>query len=302
MPHAKVMIQIIYSVSGGYDYEFVDTVGEKYYCRICECVLRDARLTECCGQHYCDSCLEKWLQVKGKNICPYCSQENFKNKALIREINGFRIRCTNHKKGCRWVGSLGVLKVHLESNEGCDYVEVSCDLYGYATRITPTDCIPVKTKEACRKRVERRNLADHQKECIYRPFICEYCGFVDIYDAIAGTGLIWRDKRIFFHGNHHRYCHHYPLECPNKCGEWIKCRSEGSHRRLCPLEPLDCPFKSVGCTDKILQKDLDNHTQLNTPGHLLLLHQKLAQIHDKLAHTIRELAHKLEELVRKMKN
>ena len=95
-------------------------------------VLRDARLTECCGQHYCDSCLRKWLE-KNKT-CPQCRKKDFQNmlnREKIREINEFKVRCTNKEKGCKWVGELGALKHHLESDNGCDYVMVICSNTAY---------------------------------------------------------------------------------------------------------------------------------------------------------------------------
>ena len=92
-------------------------------------MLRDARLTECCGQNFCDSCLTEWLKRGEGKSCPHCRQTDFKsfiNKEKIREINEFRILCTHHKKGCSWVGKLEDIKQHLEGNDGCGYVVVEC--------------------------------------------------------------------------------------------------------------------------------------------------------------------------------
>ena len=99
-------------------------------------VLRDARLTECCGQHYCDSCLRKWLE---RNMsCPQCRTVGFPSildKPMIREINEFKVYCTHKNKGCKWVGELESLKHHLESDNGCGYVMVRC---GNSTKDLPT--------------------------------------------------------------------------------------------------------------------------------------------------------------------
>ena len=104
------------SAVGGYDYTFVDEIPAKYHCQICSYVLRDARLTVCCGQHFCDLCLKQWSASQGSRLtCPYCREEGSSsvlNKALIREINEFRVKCTNHQKGCDWVGELGGLNKH----------------------------------------------------------------------------------------------------------------------------------------------------------------------------------------------
>ena len=53
--------------------------------------------------------------------CPHCRQMNFRrmtNKALIREINEFRVYCTHRKEGCGWVGKLAAIENHLESDRG----------------------------------------------------------------------------------------------------------------------------------------------------------------------------------------
>ena len=40
------------------------------------------------------------------------------NRAMIREVNELKIYCTNHSEGCGWVGQLGELKNHLDSDKG----------------------------------------------------------------------------------------------------------------------------------------------------------------------------------------
>ena len=55
------------------------------------------------------------------------------NKEKIREINEFRIRCTNSKKGCKWVGELRAIQGHLESESGCRFVKVNCSNGAYNT-------------------------------------------------------------------------------------------------------------------------------------------------------------------------
>ena len=66
----------------------------KYQCKICYDLLRDARLTECCGQHYCGPCLDKWIASsrsrRSRVTCPQCREENFTHivdKSLTREID-----------------------------------------------------------------------------------------------------------------------------------------------------------------------------------------------------------------------
>ena len=62
----------------------------KYQCNICFEELRDACLTECCGQHYCSQCLYKWTNSNAHISCPQCREADFKhikNKSLMREIH-----------------------------------------------------------------------------------------------------------------------------------------------------------------------------------------------------------------------
>ena len=280
-------------------------IAPKYHCGICHNVLRDARLTECCGQNFCDSCLTEWLKKQGGGkSCPHCRQMSFKsfiNKEKIREINEFRIRCTHRKKGCDWVGKLEDIEQHLDGNDGCGYVVVKCtndrcrDYHVYL-------CYPATCGEA----IERRYLSDHQKnKCKYRQYTCEYCGHVDTYDAIAGTGMDWGLSVSFDEcHNHYDRCDQFPLKCPNKCGEKeIKRKDVDSHRKTCPLEPLDCPFKTVGCKDEISRKDMEHHTQKSVQSHLLLVvqsHQELARKNDELTEKMEKFNNELSACLEKI--
>ena len=225
-------------------------------------VLRDPRLTECCGQHYCDSCLKKWLE-KNKT-CPHCRKKDFQNildKAMIREIKEFKVRCTNKEEGCEWVDELGALKDHLESDNGCGYVVVTCSNHAsiYARLI-----LFFLAPSICGEGMERRHLTHHQKNvCLYRQYTCQHCGHVDTYDAIAGSGEVRNDgSKIRHGGNHYEQCIEYPLDCPNECGaENIKRKNMEEHKEICPLEAIVCPFSEFCNIDNniILRKDIEDH-------------------------------------------
>ena len=288
------------TVCGGYEYEFVEATADKYNCGICLKVLRDAQLTVCCGHHYCETCLKQWLASKtheGKKTCPHCRTVNFQsfpNKEKIREINGY---CSHRGKGCEWVGELGALKEHLDSDKNCGYEVVRCTSGAYK-HMGPG---MYSRQMTCGVAMERRNLANHQnKECVYRQYTCEYCGYTDTYDAIAGSGRI-RNRRSNI-GSPLSECADYPLDCPNEKN--IKRKNMKRHQESCPLEPLDCPFKHVGCTAaKIVHKDMDTHCQENMQEHLLLVvlsHQQLAhknkELEQELARTKQDLSHKVNEL------
>ena len=229
---------------GGYEYEFIEKVPEKYTCSsICTKVLRDPHLTACCGQHFCETCLQHWFRKQGREVCPHCREENsnhFLDKPVKREIDGLKIHCSNRKTGCSWVGALSSLKPHLESEKGCGYVEVSCS-------------------KNCNKQLKRKDLTKHlTQHCPLRKYKCQHCGEEDTYQTITEK--------------HYDECPSYPLDCPNKCGVRGIMRSKmGQHRSKCPLEPVNCPFQETGCQATLLRKDLDGHVAASNQQHLFLV-------------------------------
>ena len=108
---------------GGHDHEFIGEVPDRFNCQICANVICEPHLAVCCGQHFCESCLNKWFTRQGKENCPHCRAEgegfhHVINKGLRSEINQLKIKCSNRGAGCEWVGELEQLKEHLESEKG----------------------------------------------------------------------------------------------------------------------------------------------------------------------------------------
>ena len=171
-----------------------------------------------------------------------------------------KIRCTNRREGCGWVGELGGLKSHLDSDKGCDFAEVAC------------------TNKGCGERVSRKDLQIHlQEKCYYRPYECEHCGRKDTFSAITG------EIKYGNYGGHYSDCYEYPLDCPNRCGVTsIRRRAMPDHHSSCPLEPVDCPFKDAGCTEKIARKRMEDHMTGNQQKHMLLIFQSLKQSKQEL--------------------
>ena len=122
---------------GGYDYDFVDDIQSKYKCVICQCVLREARLTV--GKtSVIRVSNNRSHSVATSNVCPHCRTVKFRsirNLEKIREINEFRVRCCHHKKGCPWIGKLEDFQGHLRSDQGCIYAEIKCQNFGFRLKI-----------------------------------------------------------------------------------------------------------------------------------------------------------------------
>ena len=71
------------------DYEFVEDTVEELTCSICMKVLCEPHLVNCCGQQFCEHCLEKWL-LKNKTS-PHCRSTDYVRKflCLAMAINDF---------------------------------------------------------------------------------------------------------------------------------------------------------------------------------------------------------------------
>ena len=246
---------------GGHDYDFVGKVPDRLNCQICTKVLCEPRLAVCCGQHFCESCLNKWFdRQRGKQSCPHCRAEgegfnHVINKGLRSEVNQLKIRCCHHEHGCEWMGELGALKAHLKSESGCGFVMVEC----------PNKC-SMRAHTMLRKDL-KKHLTQH---CYLRPYICEYCGLKDTYAAITG----FRQRSLSDNGyfGHQATCPEVPLICPNKCGpRKIKRKDMDCHRSKCPNERVECTFAEAGCKGVIRRCQLEDHMTSSQQKHLLML-------------------------------
>ena len=220
-------------------YVFVDKVPEDYQCSICTNILTNPVLIECCGQHFCEVCLEKWLAKQ--QTCPHCrdtSVKYIKNRHIQRNINGLRIYCSYRPKGCSKISTIGDYASHLTE---CLFVEVVCG-------------------NQCGKAVIRKDLKHHiNTECPNRKVKCVYCQEVGMHKDITTD-------------THQGTCPSYPLPCSNNCGALrIERQDVEAHKESCPLEPVKCPFFHAGCTDLIPRKKLEAHSTSNTQNHLMKL-------------------------------
>ena len=272
-------------VYGGYDCEFVGAVSDRLNCNVCTKVLRDPHLAVCCGQHFCESCLNKWFTRQGKESCPHCRAEGREfnhviHKGLRSEVNQLKIRCSNHGEGCQWTGELGALKQHLESDNGCGFMVVEC----------PNKCkgilfVSLGGLEISTKSVRRKDLDNHLTQfCYLRPYQCEFCGLKDTYEAITGNNYVVpiRFDEDDYCG-HQATCLEVPISCPNKCGsKKIKRKGMESHRSRCPQEPVECPFAEAGCKVEVRRQELEDHMTTSLQQHVMLLMIDRKQLKEEL--------------------
>ncbi len=221
----------------GYQCEFIESV-EDYECPLCLHVTREPSLTSCCGQHFCQACIQK-IAFYNKP-CPLCKESSFTtllDKKQRRRVLDLKVFCDKKADGCDWVGGLGELEQHL--SEKCQFVSVDC---------------PYNCGEAC----VRRFLAVHKiYACPKRPHSCKYCQLEGTYKYIH---------------DHLSVCPKYPVECPNECGVAPIERGQlEGHLRECPLAMVECELKELGCEEVVQRKDADKHMEQAAQTHLRLM-------------------------------
>lgn len=257
--------------ASGYECRFVAPVKD-FECPLCLHVTRDPNLTSCCGQHFCQSCINQILTEPKPCACPFCKERNFSvflDKKQRRRIAELQVYCTMKENGCSWTGELGNLDSHLDARNGnCQYVNVTC-------------------YRGCGQSVKKCHLTNHlTKLCPKRDFTCKYCGLKSTYEEICKK--------------HWPECTKYPVPCPNKCGLGKVQRGSLEHHCLneCPLQLLECEFHQAGCSEKIMRKHLKGHMEQDIQEHLSLLSafaiQKLAEKTNEIELLKTEMQYQLE--------
>ncbi len=208
-----------------------------YECLLCLHVTREPSLTSCCGQHFCQACIQKILT--DNKPCPFCKGDSFMtllDKKQRRRVLDLKVFCDKKANGCDWVGGLGEIEQHL--SEKCLLCPHNC---GEATGI------------------ERRFLTKHKtNDCPKRPHSCEYCG-------LEGTHQDIQD-------DHLPVCPKYPVECPNECGVTPLERGQlEEHLRECPLAMVECELKELGCEEVVQRKDAYKHMEQAAQKHIKLM-------------------------------
>ena len=237
------------------EYNFVVEPTDDFMCMICSKVLIEPHVTDCCGQHFCQSCLDEWFRKQGKKICPHCRSERFSHilyLPLKRKIQALKVYCPNQKYGCGSTISINEVKGHVEK---CSFVNVACEL-------------------GCGRSMLKKDLKQHlMNECPKRKVKCQHCFKEDSYDFIVGQ--------------HTDSCNEYPVYCPRGCVKTtIKRKDLPMHAKVCLWEYVQCAFHDVGCKAQPIRKNLQQHLQQNQQDHLSQLmveFSKLKSDHKRLS-------------------
>ena len=237
----------------GYECEFVEPPPEQFQsdCPICLQILREPHLIICCGHSFCAACIGR-VEMDGKP-CPLCQTPSFthvSNLGLKRGLNDFHVYCPHRLRGCEWVGELGKVDKHLNSDpqlqrqlEGCSFTVIEC-LH-------------------CKEGIRRDKIAGHQLErCPQRPYTCEYCTeYNSTFEDVAHSH--WPECKCFL------------LPCPNECTpseSGIQRQHLDQHvKEQCPLTVVQCELHHAGCEVTLPRKDVPDHMKQDSISHISLL-------------------------------
>ena len=237
-------------------------------CSVCLCVLKEPCLLDCCGNRFCQGCIEP---IKSeKRPCPLCNlpfTTSLLDKQLKRTLNSLYIYCPQKVVGCTWTGELGTLSQHLNVNcedeidaryNGCSFASLKCT--------------------HCKKDIQRQSIVKHETDqCPERPYSCDYC------HDYASTCKDVTD-------NHWPMCPSRSVPCPNECGKYpTRNKLEKHLEDDCSLAVVSCTFSYAGCTIKLPRQDLSSHLTDDLSSHMSLQ----ARYHQ---HQLKELQLEVKEL------
>ena len=217
-------------------------ITKDYECPVCFEILKDPFLTACCGNHFCEACIE--ATKTSTNYCPFCKAKPINgivDKKLQRQINELEVYCLQKKHGCSWVGTMDELTKHLvaDNAKGCKYSLIPCSL-------------------SSGNKFFRHKLNKHvSDECHLRPHTCTFCSYSSTYVDVS---------------KHFSICLAYPVLCPNACTkEKMKCGDLDKHLRTCPNELVLCSFSEMGCIERMKRCDLQQHMEASWLQHQLVM-------------------------------
>ncbi len=226
-----------------HSWDFVDPPSSDCYCPMCDNILQEPMLTNCCGSHFCRLCIEPVFQ--DNKPCPNkeCLETDYLciiDKPKWKKILELDVICPLRCRGCNWKGEVGTQDKHLDVKKGdCEYIDVECT-------------------NGCGEEMERYELSEHlDRFCHRRPYTCEHCGIENVFEVITK--------------HHIPECPAHPITCQNNCGfDDITRSSYPEHLLKCPEQEVECEFTYVGCTKQIPRKNMAQHQQDDMYTHLSL--------------------------------
>lgn len=179
-----------------------------------------------------------------------------------QRIQELKVSCANRKHGCSWTGELRFLEGHMTT---CSNNIVTCPKKcGTDYSGKPFECF-------------LKDLDLHLREaCPLRDYKCPRCQKWGTYA-----------ERI---SSHLRECPMMPARCPNKgCNKEVPSHLLKTHTATCDFALEDCKYRDLGCTNKVLHRDMKKH-ESDDQFHFHLLMRTVMELQGKLLQVSQELS------------
>ena len=200
----------------------------EYQCLICTEPLTEPYLSIKCGHHLCRQCRDRLLSI-GKTECPTCREPDVLTNAVLdknvqRLVNSLKVRCSDYKEGCEWVGELRDLHDHLQTR----------------CVARPFPCLFCSSRY-----VHISEMREHSRcHCHKRMISCENCGYYNTFTIVTEK--------------HFSICPQSPIDCPNHCPvEGLRRHQLEQHLNECSYQLVDCP--NIGCSVRLPRGEMKLH-------------------------------------------
>ena len=182
-----------------------------------------------CGHLCCRKCRDRLLD-SSKTECPTCRKPDVLINAVLenylqRVVKSLKVRCSDYKEGCEWVGELRDLHDHLDPAKGrCG---IACPF-------------------GCGKYGRRIEMKEHSGHCHKQMISCENCGYYNTFTIVTEK--------------HYPICPRSPIDCPNQhCSvEGLRRHQLEQHLNECSHQLVDCP--NTGCSVRLPRGEMKLHT------------------------------------------
>ena len=140
-----------------------------YQCPVCDEPLTEPYLPIDCGHHLCRQCRDKILSSDKLATCPVCREKHALTHAVFdknhqRIVKSLKVRCSDYKEGCEWIGKLGDLHDHLDPDKG--ECSIPCPF-------------------GCGESTHWSKMRKHTSECQKRMITCERCGYYNTHTIVT---------------------------------------------------------------------------------------------------------------------
>ena len=238
-----------------------DIYRMEFECPVCFNVVCDPQQISCCQRNICRLC------SKEVSTCCVCDSKLFNltpNTKLQQLLQILHVPCIHAHSGCQWIGRLSNFNKHVNWSPTRNFSLSGCQLFlltqyehcvydnleGIGCQFQEHQCM------YCLYFFRHYDIKSHMESCPNKPLTCVYCNVI-ISEDVATM--------------HWPVCSHYPVSCPNKCGEIVQRQSLDVHiAKDCPLAIIYCAYKQIGCDERLLRQDMQIHMESAASKHLYL--------------------------------